>query len=200
MHDFLKIVFVLNGSGTFHFSDSSVDFFTNDVVVVPPKTRNRIADSPESASSLYVCCVSPSLLKFDSDLLDRFLISFHRDLHFAGRCAALLRRLVHLQNRDGEDKSIAMVSATLELLELVLRQPRPTEIALPAKRHARDRETIKRYVKSLPGEFFDATTIDAAAAGLQMSRRSFTKLFAEETGETWLQCVRRLAIEHESAR
>ena len=199
-HDFLKIVFVLSGSGTFFFSDSSVEFSANDVVIVPPMTRNRIDDSPESASSLYVCCVSPSLLQFDSKLLGRFSNSFHREPHFAGRCAALMRRMVHAQNRRDKDKPIAMVSATMELLELVLKQPDSSAQVLATKNVSRDRETIKRYIESLPGEFFDATSIDAAAAGLQMSRRTFTKLFAEEAGETWLQCIRRLAIEHATNR
>ena len=199
-HDFLKIVFVLSGSGTFHFSDSSVEFSTNDVVIVPPGMRNRIDDSPESAASLYVCCISPSLMQFDPQLLGRFSSSFHRDSHFAGRCAALMRRMVHAQNRGDKDKPIAMVSAAMELLELVLKLAESSAQALAPKTVTRDRETIKRYIKSLPNEFFDATSIDIAAAGLRMSRRTFTKLFAEEAGETWLQCIRRLAIEHATAR
>ncbi len=59
-----------------------------------------------------------------------------------------------------------------------------------------DRQLMADYVQSLENEFFEATTIDDAAELLGMSRRTFTKLFTEQTGHTWLQFVRGLAINH----
>ena len=44
------------------------------------------------------------------------------------------------------------------------------------------------------------TSIDAASEQLEMSRRTFTKLFAEITGDTWLRYLRRMAIEHAQRR
>lgn len=200
-HPFLKIVFVLSGDGKFHFQDDSLTFCAGDVVIVPPGARNRIEDAHGSASSLYVCCVATSLMKFDGALVDRFAIRrFHNEPHFANRAAAMMRRMVHAQDRGGVDQPIALVSDALRLLELILKQAsRPSEPAR-SKTPSPDRELVVRYIKSLPSEFFEATTIDAAAASLQMPRRTFTKLFAEEAGETWLQCIRRLAIEHATTR
>ena len=201
MHSFLKVVFVLNGGGTFHFEESALTFSAGDVVVVPPRTRNRIEDDPSSAASLYICCVGTSRLKFDSTLPNRFSVkNFRGEPHFSNRIAALMRRMVHAQDRGGEDRPIAMVSDALRMVELILKQSRPAAKTQPSRQRSPDRETIARYIKSLPNGFFEATTIDAAADSLQMSRRTFTKLFAEEAGETWLHCIRRLAIEHAKIR
>ena len=63
-----------------------------------------------------------------------------------------------------------------------------------------ERQRVQRYVDSLPGRFFDETSIDAAAQQLEIARRTFTKLFAEIAGATWLQHLRRLAIEHARRR
>lgn len=200
-HNFLKIVFVLNGEGTFHFSETTIPFSAGDVVVVPPRTRNRIEDDPASAPSLYICCVATSILRFDSQLRNRFSTVEHLgEPQFANRVATLMRRMVHAQNRGGDDRPISMVGSTMRMLELILKQSRSASKTQTAQKRSPDRETVARYVKSLPHVFFEATSIDAAAASIRMSRRAFTKLFVEEAGETWLQCIRRLAIEHARTR
>jgi AraC family L-rhamnose operon regulatory protein RhaS len=55
---------------------------------------------------------------------------------------------------------------------------------------------MEDYVARLAMEFYEASTIDAAATSIGMSRRTFTKLFQEVTGSTWLAHVRKLAINH----
>ena len=200
-HTFLKIVFVLHGEGTFHFSDSALQFSAGDVVVVPPRTRNRIQDAPASAPSLYICCVATSLLKFDSLMLNRFgTVELRGEPQFANRIATLMRRMVHAQNRGGADRPISMVGSALRMLELILKRSRSASKTQTTHKSSPDRETVARYIKSLPSVFFEATTIDAAAASMRMSRRAFTKLFVEEACETWLHRIRRLAIEHSKTR
>lgn len=205
-HGFLKIVYVLHGNGVFHFEKQTQAFSAGDVVIVPPETANRIEDDPVSASSLYVCCMATSLLAFDSSIIDRFKIQCVRgDGHFANRVASLMRRMVHMQERgsqvgDGQFRSIAMVTEAMNLAQLVLQlnsRKRSSVVDSDASRH---RDEIARYAAALENDFFEATTIDAAAASVGMPRRTFTKLFTEHTGETWLQCVRRLAITHATVR
>ena len=52
------------------------------------------------------------------------------------------------------------------------------------------------YVNYLHSHFFEATTIDAAAISTGIERRRFTDLFRELTGSTWLEYVRKRAVEH----
>ncbi len=218
-HDFLKIVFALRGEGVFHFEKSSQPFAAGDVIVVPPGTANRIEDDPASASSLYVCCMATSLLEFDPSLLGRFQIQcIQGGGHFTNRVASLMRRMVHVQEQ-GQDlsqrkphseaihhasRNIAMVIEAMNLVQLVVQhnsRERTTESGAGGQSDAsRHRSEIARYVASLETEFFEATTIDAAAASLGIPRRTFTKLFAEQTGKTWLQYVRSISIKHAGRR
>ncbi|NND96156.1 MAG: helix-turn-helix transcriptional regulator [Pirellulaceae bacterium] len=200
-HRFLKIVYVLQGGGDFHFAKRRNAFSAGDVVVVPAETPNRIEDDPTSASSLYICCIATSLLQFDPALVGRIQTQCVRgDGHFANRVSSLMRRMVHHQDSSGRNRPIAMVTEAMRLVQLVLQREQPQRKSVVDTERSPHREAMARYIASLPREFFEATTIDAAAASLDMPRRTFTKLFAEESGQTWLQHIRQLAIGHAMAR
>lgn len=193
-HGFIKLVYVLRGSGTFYFQRKNFAFATADTVVVPPGTPNRIEDDPGAACSLYVCCVHTSLLQFDPRLVQRLRIArVTGDGHFANRIASLLRQMVHAQRRLEASRSIALVADALRLIQMVIERAERRPSTTP---RSAERERVRRYVRELETSFFDATTIEDAAETVGMSRRTFTKLFAEEAGQSWLHTVRRLAIEH----
>jgi AraC family L-rhamnose operon regulatory protein RhaS len=197
-HAFLKLIYVLRGKGVLEFRDHIARFQEGDFLLVRPQTDNRIADAPDAASSLYVCCIATSLLAFDPGILDQL-----RDglvpggSHLSSRVATQLRRMRHRQSAGDHSVAISMVSAGLRLVEWVMQQREP-DLNPPAieRRFRDDREVMVEYVSRLRTEFYEATTIDEAARSLAMSRRTFTKLFQDVTGDTWLTHVRRLAIQH----
>lgn len=197
-HPFVKLVYVLKGSGKFHIGQKKAVFGAGDVIVVSPRTRNKIEDDPASAASLYICCIAPSLLAFDPRLLRR-LKSGRIELggHFANRVASRLRRMVYTQQHDRTPRPVSMVGDALRLIQLIVdrRRTLSSRPNSPA-----DREVMADYVRSLEDEFFEATTIDDAAQLLGMSRRTFTSLFRLQTGQTWLSYVRALAINHAKHR
>ncbi len=102
--------------------------------------------------------------------------------------------MVHAQDLESPSRPVAMVADAIKLIQAVdQRNLKP----LRSEKEATDeRVIIKRYIDSLPTRFFEETSIDSAADQLGISRRTFTKLFTELTGETWLHYVRSLAIEH----
>ena len=198
-HRFIKIVYVLKGAGEFRIEEKTYDFRFGDVMVIPAGTRNRIVDDDMSASSLYVCCISPRRLDFDSMLEKQLETYLYRgDGRFANRVATLMRRMVHSQQTATSMKSITMVADAIRLIQVIL------ERSIKRSKHERDggdeRAVIRRYVQSLPNHFFEEASIDATAQRLGIPRRTFTQLFTEITGETWLAHVRRLAIEHAHRR
>ena len=208
-HHFVKIVYVIRGSGRFEFDVDVADaereaareaspskFASTDVVVVPPRTLNRIVDDEDAASSLYVCCIAEYLFAFDPSLVHRLgpgrleLTSSNTN-----RVASLLRRMRHVQRRDDADSPLEMVTGAMRLVQLCLQEPhRDQPVAVKADRP--NREAVTNYIERLKTDFFEATTIDAAARELKMSRRTFTSMFNELTGETWLAYVRKLAVSH----
>ena len=204
-HWFVKLIYVLQGRGVFHLGQQSEQFVTGDVIVVAPKTRNRIEDDPASASSLYVCCLDPKLLAFDDRVLQSLSNQVLRgDGHFRNRVASILRRMVHVQDVDNAVRSVAMVADAMKLAQMVCQRGQKTQRPEVGRGAAiisnNERSVVKQYVANLPSHFFEETNIDDVADRLGIARRTFTMLFAEITGETWLNHIRRLAIEHAMRR
>ncbi len=220
-HDFLKVLYVLQGAGCLAYTDSRDSFEIGDCLIVPPGVPNWIEDDPMAASSLYICCISKTLLDFDRDLVLRFPVGkLKSDSHVANRVASHMRRLAYAQARAGEGRPLRMVSEAMRLLQVISDQlawqrakpalkPKPRRPVNPSRKkssakflHDRlsdsEASLIERYTLKLDERFFEATTIDDAAASVGLSRRAFTRVFSLHTGETWLQYVRRLAIEHAS--
>jgi len=199
-HPFLKLVYVLRGRGVIEMGQRAFHFGEGDLVVVPPETLNRITDAPDAASSLYVCCVDTKLLWFDKDWRSKLTQgSVSIDPHFSNRVASQLRKMRHLHASNGRTRQISIVAAALRIVEWVMQLQDPA-LALRAKRRQGggkdDREVMADYVRRLSTEFYEATTIDNAADSIGMSRRTFTKLFQQAAGSTWLVHVRKLAITH----
>ncbi len=193
-HPFLKIVYVLAGEGTLFIEESKLDFRAKDVLVVPQQLKNRIVDSPNAPSSLYILCLAPSLWSFDSSIEKRFQQGrIKRSGYQADRAAALLRRLLFYQSNGGQNATLAMASAALSILQVV------TEVALLDEKekpaNATDHEMIQ-YLEYLDSHFYEAKDIGEAAHRLGISRRSFTERFRKTAGVTWLEYVRSKAIDH----
>lgn len=199
-HTFLKIIYVFKGGGELHFMERKTRFSAADVMVIPPGTPNRIVDLPDEAVSLYVCCIDMAHLKFDSRLPTRLPIGLAPPGgHFANRVASLMRRMAYAQSEAGVTRSIEMVADALRLVLTIVRHSRARAVKRDAEQSP-ERIAVAEYVDHLRDNFFEADTIDAAADGLGMSRRTFTRYFREHTGESWLRFVRRLAIEHAKRR
>jgi AraC family L-rhamnose operon regulatory protein RhaS len=203
-HWFVKLVYVLQGRGVFHLGRQSEEFATGDVIVVAPKTRNRIEDDPVSASSLYICCLDPKLFAFDDQVLQNLPTQVARgDGHFGNRVASILRRMVHAQEVDNAVRSVALVADAMKLAQTVCQRNQKTQGKAGRSSETTwgdERSVVEQYITNLPSHFFEETSIDDVAERLGIARRTFTKLFAEITGETWLNHVRRLAIEHAKRR
>ena len=198
VHDFVKLVYVLRGRGALEFHDQVFRFQKEDLLVVPPGTENRISDAPDAASSLYVCCLRINLFDFDPNFLSTIRPgTVHRSVHLANRVASQLRRMRHWQDIEEPTRAISMVASALRIMKWIGQQrDREQNGGYQPGVSRDDREQMENYIARLHTLFYEATTIDAAADSIGMSRRAFTRLFQELTGSTWLDYVRRLAIDH----
>ena len=198
-HAFAKLIYVLGGAGELETHVLTKPFQAGDVIVVPPGLRHRVVDADDDPSRLYVACISVRLLSFDRTLPERFEFGVLADPHRTTRVAVTMRRMVYRQQIEDDGISLSMVSDALRLVETVLdhRSPRRKKVV---RGLTPDQESMRRYVQYLEDHFFEATTIDAAAAELGMSRRQFTKLFSQQTGTTWLNFMRGKAIDHAQKR
>jgi AraC-like DNA-binding protein/dihydrodipicolinate synthase/N-acetylneuraminate lyase len=89
----------------------------------------------------------------------------------------------------------AVVGLALQLLGVLCRdRPRRKTRPAPDPPASDSLAAVRGYVADLPQRFFEPTDLDRTAAALGMSRRRFTQLFREITGETWLDHLTGLRI------
>lgn len=196
-HAFVKIVYVLDGAGRFDIDDKVIEFSAGDVIVVPPGARNRIRDFENQPVSLYAACIANSILDCDPTVGPRLKPSlWSNQPRRTLAVASVLRRMVWIQDRPAESGSIEMLIDAWRLLGLVVgdsNRPRDKKASVDS-----DREIVRQYVEELQTSFLDSQSIDEAAESCGLSRRTFTRMFREETGTSWLAHVRQLAIDHAS--
>ena len=193
-HRFVKVIYALSGSGCVLIESEKYPFRPRDVIVVPPKHKNRIVDDVGTDVSLYVLCLDTKLLRFDTSIVSGVPTGrLHTSGHFANQVQTRLRRLLFQQSRLTRFGSLSMVADALQLLGLVIKQPLASS---QEESPNGDQNEVAGYVHHLKTHFFEATTIDAAADQLGMPRRRFTSLFRNVTGQSWLEHVRQLRMEH----
>jgi len=190
-HAFLKVVYVLAGSGRIRIGDRSHTLEVDEAVVVPIEVDNRIEDDPGRPLSLYVLCVAPSVWqRIDPDLPGRLPEGrVGLDDSARRRLREGMRRMLFEQARPA---AVTPLRVTAEALRAL------SELAAAAGRpRTRDlRDVVSDYAHDLERRFFEADDLDAVAESLGMSRRRFTQLFREIAGQTWLERVRDLRLNH----
>ncbi|MCI0359879.1 MAG: AraC family transcriptional regulator [Planctomycetaceae bacterium] len=199
-HGFLELFFVLSGRGYFEIDEVQHACRKNDLMSVPPGKLHSIHDLAADPLALYAVCVSPEVPGCDESLFGRLPVGTVRVGNvFAGQTRSIFRQLLFEQTRQRPFGTSVIVGLTLQLLATLARRAGVHSDAATdgASRTATPRRAeVERYVADLAHRFFEHATIDSAAAELGMSRRRFTTLFAEVTGQTWADYVADLRIEY----
>jgi len=199
-HGFLELFFVLGGRGHFEIDAAEHSCRKNDLMSVPPGRMHTIHDHVTDPLALYAVCVSPEVAGHDTDLLNQLPVGTVRLGNvFAGQTRSIFRQLLFEQTRQRPFGATAIVGLTLQLLATLARRTgvKPGSASDDDTRAATPRRAeVKRYVGDLAHRFFEHATIDSAAEELGMSRRRFTALFAEITGQTWADHVTALRIQY----
>lgn len=197
VHDFVKVLYVIAGNGKAHVAEESYEVAPRDMVVVLPGRRNRVEDSPNSPISCYVLCIHRSLLGFDAEALASLPLGLlPRQAHFAQRIERRLRRLLFQQLQNNPLTPLAMVSNGLEILSLIACHQVAKADGITDLSQEPGADEMAAYIRHLDTHFFEATTIDEASSSIGIPRRRFTQLFRGITGQTWLNYVQELRVEH----
>ena len=186
-HDYLKVLLVFAGEGRLRFGAEVLPLTAGDAAVVPPGCEHRIEDV--RPLSLYV-------VGFRSR--DYAVAEVRRSdapWHAASAGPALLglaRRLLHEQEtaRPGAD---AMVRGLAwQMLAVLARFPTETEDRPASASAAR----VAAAARELRERFYEPLRIDDEARRAGLSRRRFTQLFREVTGQTWWHALNAARLDH----
>ncbi|QDT64826.1 AraC family transcriptional regulator [Calycomorphotria hydatis] len=189
-HNFHKFVYIVAGAGELHIDQTVARCAVHSMIAVPPGCRNWIIDDPPNPITLYALCIDSQRVPHAAPLLND-LGQYQKMCppSLAGRLESRWRRLLYYQSWENPYRPAAVTSAAIDLLlQLTSATPENDE-------HQTD-ELLGDYLTWLSANFFEPMTIDEAAAMTGRSRRSFTSAFKSQTGQSWLNYLQALRVEH----
>jgi len=189
---FSKVLYIVNGKGAFHSDTGETALKAPSVCVIPAGMHHRISDHRSHPLSVYGFCLQhpdfPGPQLVQAALSESRVESKSPLTHRIGTAFRELLIEERLGQPESSDWQLAIVSRIL--VELI--RTRPEKGFLMVESRAR----IEAYAEALKHSFWREGDLDVAAGSLGMSRRRFTQLFREVTGESWLEHVTRLRLEH----
>ncbi len=197
-HPYLKVLFVLEGSGVYRFDGGSRAIARGDVLVVPPRTGHQFVDADGRPLGLIVLCVRPDVFEAapENILASMTPRVLRRHQALAREVERLLRMLIFEQSTARASCATMMTGLALQALATVARaqaSPKP-EVSFEPDTPAATR--VRSYVRELGQRFTHREKIDNVAERLGMSRRMFTQAFRRTTGKSWLDYLRELRVAH----
>lgn len=189
---FSKLLLVIGGEGVLHLTDDTFALRAPSVCIVPAGTRHRMVDLAGKPLSIYGVCVqscggnAASLIQAACDV-PRVL---HGD-DAARRIQKWIRQILFEERRAERFSVEAQWSLVLRILVYLARHATTGKGERPDSR-----ERVRGYWTSLCHGGWETRSLDAVARGLGLGRRRFTQLFREVAGESWLECLNRLRMDH----
>ncbi len=194
-HSFLKMVYVLRGSGRLLLEKKTLGLRAGWLAFVPEGTKHRIEDEPGKALSLYVLCVRSGLLEAYRMGGERSRVSSHSVL--SRMAERLLRDVLYEQTMQQTGSEALCASRVLELWAAWMRQQEEGRGSVKVSRRGMaSQQRIREYLAILDGAFYRQESLEEAARGAGLSVRRFTQLFRTETGRSWHQEVRARQMAH----
>lgn len=197
-HDFLQVLFVIEGRALLKAGQSATDLKGGYIYVVPIGQEHQLNDDPRNPLSLYVLSIKPEVLSLaalrDETLPDGLLPP---NPLLSSQVEAVLRQLLLEQTLDRPQSGAIVIGLTLQMLAALVQAAHgggleDSHVAPLQDSHTR----VRSYVADLEGRFFESKPLDEVARDLGMSRRRFTQIFREITGTSWLSYLRKLRVEH----
>ena len=196
-HAFVKVLLVVAGAGVLVDGPRREVLETGAVVLVPAGCRHRIEDT--RPMSLYAVCVEArvlGVLPASAQGLGSVQVFGHATWAMDAR--ALIRQMLHEQTLRRAGGEALLLGLAWQLMGRVLRgmgaKKGGRAAAQPAGSLAKAR--VAGYAQGLEQTFFEERHIDGAAERLGLSRRRFTTLFKQVSGDTWFNTVRALRLAH----
>ena len=115
---------------------------------------------------------------------------------WSGEFRALIRHLLHEQTLARPGSDLMITGLAWQALGHVVRAASGRTASRPDSSGQPTRARVTAYAAELAHTFYHRQSVDAAAAALGLSRRHFTQLFRETTGESWLEAVQRHRLAH----
>ncbi len=194
-HGYLKLIQPFAGAGWLVRAGLRTPLRPGDVVLVPAGERHHIEDDGARPLSLYALCIAPQLVT----PVDRASFGAYRHFPAPGwssELRALIRHLLHEQTLGRPGSALMITGLACQALGHVVRATGRREAKRAGSADQPARARVAAHAAELAHTFYHRQSVDGAAASLGLSRRHFTQLFREATGESWLEAMQRHRLAH----
>jgi AraC-like DNA-binding protein/mannose-6-phosphate isomerase-like protein (cupin superfamily) len=201
-HDFHKFILAIEGRGQLRTANRTSEMSRDTLFHIPAGITHRIADDSQAPLSLYVACYQPdalseTLVRLLSDKIQCWRLADY-GLPLVNALRSYFREMLFEQGDRRPGWETILRARLDDLLVRTVRLPRHPQHAEPVlfEPGSESAERVAVYASRLKSEFYLNNTLDEAAQATCLSRRRFTELFRQVTGESWREYVQRLRLEH----
>ena len=193
---FHKLIYVLQGSAVREQGDraGSATLSPGSLTLIPANVEHRLRD--ERPSILLLLCVAPLFVSSRAEMSDVWarLMQRRNPVFRLGdwwrhRLENIWRPALLEQIEQRPGRAALLQSMATQLLVQLARLPASADDGSVEKR-------LEAVIREMENTFFDEWTLDRAAAGANMSRRSFSSYFHRVTGRTFLEFLTELRLKH----
>ncbi len=194
-HPFWKVLIIREGKGRLEASRQHWFLGPDLQVIIPPGLRHRICDNASAPLSIYVICIgAPELQAELSRLLPpgrpRFLTG-----HQQAKTSSRMVRQLRFEEVSSEPGNMLVRTGLVSLF--IARSIRHSNDGGDAStKSVTAADKVRTTLEAVRTRFYEQQDIDSAALVTGVSRRRFTQLVRELTGQTWADYVRDLRLEH----
>lgn len=194
---FHKLIYVLHGQILYRDQPHARELSAGpgSLLAIERGTAHQLRD--QSPATLLLLCLAPRWIADDPPrrALWRTLAArphWHLpSAHTAGaRFENLWRRALLEQRESRPAAAVALHALAAQILVAVARQPAAAPPTDPAT------SRVAAVAQELAESFYDEWTLDSAAARAGLSRRHFSDLFRAHSGDTFLNTLTRLRLDH----
>jgi AraC family L-rhamnose operon regulatory protein RhaS len=188
---FPKLILIFEGQGAFHLQGRTYGLRAPVLISVPEGTEHRLEDNPADPLTLYALCLRRKVFP-SQELLDAVFGNSRivEDGLFVDQALSALRRIIFESRQGGIGSQELSLSLAMQLVVGAARLTEQTSITRTAEAR------ILAYGRELEQSFWIDERMDAVAARMGISRRSFSGHFRKHFGRSWLDHIHDLRINH----
>jgi AraC-like DNA-binding protein len=194
---FHKLIYVLHGRVILrdHHAGREVAAGPGTLLAVENRHAHQLRD--QSPATLLLLCLAPRFVKADEHRTALWdALAHHGQWHVptgrpgSQRFENLWRRALLEQTANSTDATVALHALAAQILVALARLPARASRVDTAERR------VQTVARELAETFYDDWSLDRAAARAGLSRRRFSELFRAHAGETFLDRLSTLRLEH----
>lgn len=199
--DYAKLHLVVAGRASWEADGHLHRIGPGTLFFVAAKTPHRQRDIPDAPVTLYFIHFKPGLLpaKTYAELAATPMLPIDLTgsaVHIDQRVRAIFQEMLFEQDAKRPGWEALLQARLLELTVMSLRLAGSAESAQVALTGGDSALRVAAYAQRQELSFYLQESLDEAADAVHLSRRRFTELFRAVTGETWVQRLLRLRLEH----